>query len=98
MKSTQLLLLLQAMQSAIKISIHLQMPLGLLEGSHDAKCAEKVSLGVCGNARDDSVIWPLPGSQAVGVLGIQEEVVAPIVQREAAPLWDNACNGFDHTA
>ena len=70
------------------------MPLGLLEGSHDAKRAEQVSLGIRGNAWDDGVIWPLPGSQAVGVLGIQEEVVAPIVQREATPLWDDACDEF----
>ena len=91
MASICLLLSLQARSGEAKASTHLQVPLGLLEGSHDAKCAEKVSLGICGYAWDDGVIWPLPGSQAVGMLGIQEEVVAPVVQREAAPLWDNAC-------
>ena len=73
--------------------MYLQVPLGLLEGSHDAKCAEEVSLGICGYAWDDGVVGPLPGPQAVWVLGIQEEVVAPVVQREAAPLRDNACDG-----
>ena len=73
---------------------YLQVPLGLLEGSHDAKRAEEVSLGIRGNAWDDGVVGPLPGPQAVGVLGIQEEVVAPVVQREAAPLRDNACDGL----
>ena len=70
--------------------LYLQVTLGLLEGSHDAKSAEEVSLGVCGYAWDDGVVGPLPGPQAVGVLGIQEEVVAPVVQREAASLWDDA--------
>ena len=74
--------------------MYLQVPLGLLEGSHDAKCAEEVSLGIRGYAWDDGVVRPLPGPQAVGVLGIQKEVVAAIVQREAAPLWDDACAKF----
>ena len=72
--------------------MYLQVPLGLLEGSHNAKRAEKVSLGIRGYAWDDGVVGPLPRPQAVGVLGVQEEVVAPVVQREAAPLRDNACN------
>ena len=94
MASICLLLSLQARSGEAKASTHLQVPLGLLEGSHDAKSAEEVSLGVCCYAWDDGVVGPLPGPQAVGVLGIQEEVVAPIMQREAAPLWDNAYNGF----
>ena len=69
---------------------HLQVPLRLLEGAHDAKGAEQVALWVGGNAWDDGVVGPLAGPQAVGVLGVQQEIVPPVVQREAAALWHNA--------
>ncbi len=68
------------------------MPLWLLEGAHDAKCAEQLPIRVCRNARDDGVVGPFARAQAVGVLGVQQEVVAPVVQREATPLWHNACS------
>ena len=67
------------------------MALGLLKGAHDAKGAEQVAIGVSGDARNDGVVGPLARPQAVWVLGIQQEVVAPVVQREATALWDDAC-------
>ena len=67
------------------------MALGLLKGAHDAKGAEQVAVGVSGDARNDGVVGPLARPQAVGVLGIQQEVVAPVVQREATALRDDAC-------
>ena len=67
------------------------MALGLLEGAHDAKGAEQIAIGVSCDAWNDGVVRPLARAQAVGVLGIQQEVVPPVVQREAAALWDNAC-------
>lgn len=68
------------------------MALRLLEGAHDSKGAEEVALGVSGQARDDGVVGPLPGPQAVGVLRVQDEPVAPILQSEAAALRHNACS------
>jgi hypothetical protein len=64
--------------------------LWLLECAHDAKGAEEVAVGVGGDARDDGVVGPLARAQAVGVRGIQQEVVAPVVQREAAAFRDDA--------
>ena len=70
---------------------HLQVPLGLLEGAHDTEGAEQLPIGVRGDAGDDGVVGPLARAQAVGVLGVQQEVVPPVVQRETAPLRHDAC-------
>lgn len=67
------------------------MALGLHEAPHDPKGAEEVPIGVGSQAGDDGVVGPLVWGHTVGVLLIQYEVVAPVLQNKAAPLWHNAC-------
>ena len=67
------------------------MALGLLEGAHDSKGAEQVALWVGGQAGNDGVVGPFARAQAVGVLRVQNKAVAPILQREPAPLRHDAC-------
>ena len=67
------------------------MALRLLEGAHDSEGAEQVSLWVGGQAGDDGVVGPLAWPQAVGVLWVQNEAVAPVLQREATALRHNSC-------
>ena len=71
---------------------HLQVALGLHEGAHDTKTGEQVALWVGDHARDDGVVGPLARAQAVGVLGVQDEAVAAVLQAEAAPLRHDAWN------
>ena len=71
---------------------HLHVSLRLLESAHDTKCAEQVAIRVGGEARNDGVVWPFPGAQAVGVLWVQYEAVASVLESEAAALRNNACS------
>ena len=42
-----------------------------------------------GKARNDGVVGPLPGGQAVGVIGVEREIVTAILEGEAAALGDD---------
>ena len=68
------------------------MPLGLHEASHDPKGTKQIPVGVCGQPRNDCVIWALAGGQAVGVPLLQDEAVAPILEAEPAAIWHDACS------
>ena len=65
------------------------MALGLHEAAHHAKRPHRpAALGE--KARNDGVVRPLAGGQAVGVLGLQREVVAPVVQANAGARHHHA--------
>lgn len=70
---------------------HLQVPLGLLECPHDAKRAEQLPIWVRSYAWDDGVVGPLLGTQAVGVLTVQQKIVPSVVQCETASFRHDAC-------
>ena len=68
------------------------MALGLHEAPHDPEGAEEVPAGVGRQAWDDGVVGPLVGGNTVGVLLIQYEVVASVLQNKAASFWHYACS------
>ena len=55
------------------------MALGLHEPPHDPKGTEEIPIGVCGQAWDNRMVGPLEGRHTVGVLLIQDEVVASVL-------------------
>ena len=67
------------------------MALGLHEAPHDPKRAEEVTIGVCGQAWDDSVVGPFEGPHTVGMLLVQNEIVAPVLEDKATTLWNYPC-------
>lgn len=67
------------------------MALGLHEAPHDPKGAEEVSIGVGCQAWDDGVVGPLVGGNTVGVLLVQYEIVASVLQNKATTFWHYAC-------
>ena len=55
------------------------MALGLHEAPHDPEGAEEVPVGVCGKAWDDGVVGPFERPHTVGMLFVQDEIVAPVL-------------------
>ena len=70
---------------------HLQVALGLHETAHHSKGAVQISISISRHARDNGVVRTFVWRHTVGVLLIQDEVVAPVLQGETAPLRHNAC-------
>ncbi len=68
------------------------MPLGLHETPHHPKGTKEVPIGVCGKAWNDGVVGPLVRGYTIGMLLIQNEVVAPILQHKSAAFWYYACD------
>ena len=71
---------------------HLEVTLGLHEPPHDPKRAEEVPIGVGCQAGDDGMVRPLVWCHTVGVLLVQYEVVASVLQNKAAPFGHYACD------
>lgn len=70
---------------------NLHVALRLHEPAHDAESAVQRPVGRVGHhAGDDGVVGTLPGLQFVGVVRVEAEVGAAVLQREAAALGDDA--------
>lgn len=69
----------------------LDVALGLHEATHDAVHRVQGAVGRVGHhGGDDGVVRPLARREHVGVALAQREVGAAVLQREAAPLGDDA--------
>ena len=83
------------MQSLCTEAAHLHVALRLHEAAHDAKGAVQLPIRAGRQAWDDCVVRPLAGCQAVGMRLVQDEAVAPVLQREATAVWHDACTCGD---
>ena len=69
---------------------HLQVTLGLHEAAHHAEAGPQAAIGTRGHGGDDGMVGALAGRQGVGMVGLQAEIVAAVLQGKSPASRDDA--------